>query len=119
MRQNKLPQAVEVKPLRRGDPALVHCLTQQEYEVYLWLLRAYSIEWIAESMGLEKRTVKNFARNIYTILKVSNQRELVRYYFSPNQYTAKESQTLHGEALANSMACYTDQCAMQMNNEEQ
>jgi DNA-binding CsgD family transcriptional regulator len=100
------PEAAGVKPLQRGDSALVRYLQQQEYEVYLWLLNAYSIGWIAETMGLVKRTIKTLAKNIYTILKVNDQRELIRYYFVP----INESPILHGEELANSMAYYTDQC---------
>jgi hypothetical protein len=60
------PEDAVVKPLHRGDPALVHSLPWQEYEVYLWLLQAYSIDWISETLGLEKRAVKALAGNVYT-----------------------------------------------------
>ena len=97
---------------KRGDTALVGRLPPEEYEVYIWLLRAYSIDWIAESLGLEKKKVKTLAANIYTTLEVGNQRELVRYYFSPGKYAAPAGgkPALPGEELAYSMARYTDQC---------
>jgi DNA-binding CsgD family transcriptional regulator len=113
MNQKILPfDRVEANP-HRGDPVLVSSLPPQEHEVYLWLLNAYSMDWISESMGLEKRAIKTLAANVYRILKVSDQRELVRYYFVP----ANGSPVRPGEELAQSMAQYTEQCATRMNYE--
>jgi DNA-binding CsgD family transcriptional regulator len=107
MKQKILTKTETGKPLHQDAPALVRTLPHQEYQVYLWLLQAYSLDWIAESLGLKKRDVKTLAKNVYKILGVGDQRDLVRYYFVP----ANESPVLQGEELANSMASYTDQCA--------
>ena len=84
-------------------------LSKEEHEVYIWLLQAYSIEWIAETLGLENRKAKTLAANVYKTLEVSDQRELIRFYISPNKYGEKP--LLSGEDFAYAMASYTDQCA--------
>ena len=94
-----------------GDDVLVYRLLPEEYDVYVWLLQAYSLNWISETLGLDKRTVKILVGNVYKTLEVRDQRELVRYYFSSEKFVANaNSKPLHGEELAYSMACYTNQC---------
>jgi len=112
--KQRTPEASQLTPPDRGDITLVYSLTPEEYEVYIWLLLAYSINWIAESLGLEKKKVRTLAGNIYAALKVSDQRELIRYYFLPDKFSALVpvggKPALPGEELAYSMASYTDQC---------
>jgi len=96
-------------PLSRGNPIFLRRLLPEEYEVYVWLLQAYSIGWIAESLGLEKRIVKTLAKKVYKILEVSDQRELIRYYLSSDKYAAHVKPALSTEELAFSMSRYTDQ----------
>ena len=108
MEQKILPKDETRKQPYQGDPALVRSLPPREYQVYLWLLQAYSLDWIAETLGLEKRAVKTLAANVYRTLEVGDQRDLVRFYFVPTN----ESPALEGEKLVHSMASYTEQCAM-------
>ena len=112
--KQRTPEASQLTPPDRGDAALVNRLMPEEYEVYIWLLQAYSINWIAESLGLEKKKVRALAGNVYAALKVSDQRELIRYYFLPDKFAAlvpaDGKPALPAEALAYSMASYTDQC---------
>ena len=98
------------RPLR--DNALVSRLPPKEYSVYIWLLQAYSVNWIAETLGLEKRTVKNLSKKVYAALNVDGQRELIRYYLSLEKYAAyTNSKTEQKEEdIAYSMACYTNNC---------
>jgi len=96
-------------PSRRGNPLFLRRLLPEEYEVYVWLLEAYSIGWIAESLGLEKRKVKTLAKQVYKILEVGDQRELVRHYLSPDKYAAYGKPALCTEELAYYMSYYTDQ----------
>jgi len=96
------------QPLRDAS-ALVSRLSKEEHEVYNWLLQAYSIEWIAETLGMETRKVRTLAANVYKTLEVSGQRELIRYYVSPGKYGVKP--LLSGEDFAYAMALYTDQNA--------
>ena len=93
--------------LRRA--ALVNSLKPEEYDVYIWLLQAYSIDWISETLGMESRKVRALAANIYKTLEVGDQRELIRHYVTPNKYETKPLQ--NAEDFAYSMASYTDHCA--------
>jgi len=116
MRQEKQTEteSTNQQPLRDAS-ALVGRLSKEECEVYNWLLQAYSIEWIAETLGMESRKVRAIAAHVYKILEVSDQRELIRYYISLNKYKAKP--LLSGEDFAYAMASYTDRCAETMRNE--
>jgi len=111
--KKEVPQEITLsKQANLGDSALVNLLLPEEYNVYVWLLQAYNINWIAETLGLDKQTVKTLARNVYKTLKVNDQRDLVRYYFSPEKYAAHANgkPALTGEELAYFMAVYTNQC---------
>ena len=98
----------ENQPLRDAS-AMVSRLSKIEHEVYNWLLQAYSIGWISETLGMESRKVRAIAAKIYKTFEVSDQRELIRFYLSPNKYGEKP--LLSGEDFAYAMASYTDQCA--------
>jgi len=86
--------------------ALVGSLSPEEYEVYIWLLQAYSIGWIAETLGLKKRKVNAISSKVYKTLKVNSQSELIRYYVSLKKY--QEKPQFNGEDFAYAMASYTD-----------
>lgn len=116
MKQTPPPEAGPVIPPSWSNAVLVSRLSPEEYEVYLWLLQAYSIGWIAESLGLKKRKVKTLAKKVYKTLDVSDQRELVRYYLPPDKYAARGKPAMSTEELAYSMSCYTDQAILLHNS---
>jgi len=99
---------INKQPLR-DSAAFVSRLKQEEYEVYIWLLQAYSIAWISETLGLESKKVKSLASNVFKKLDVKNQSELIRYYITLKKYESKPPQNL--EDFAYMMASYTDHCA--------
>jgi len=53
MNEEKPAETIK-QPLR--DNTLVSRLLSEEYDVFIWLLQAYSITWIAETLGLKKKT---------------------------------------------------------------
>jgi len=93
----------------RDSASFVSLLKPEEYEVYIWLLQAYSIAWISETLGLKSKKVKTLASNVYKTLKVKNQRELIKYFVSLKKYESKPPHSL--EDFAYMMASYTDHCA--------
>ena len=117
MRQVKQTEteSTNQQPLRDAS-ALVSRLSKEECEVYNWLLQAYSIGWIAETLGMESRKVRAIAAKVYQTLEVSDQRELIRYYITLRKYDVEPK--LSGEDFACAMASYTDRCAETMRNEQ-
>ena len=99
---------INKQPLR-DSAAFVSRLKPEEYEVYIWLLQAYSIAWISETLGLESKKVKSLASNVYKKFEVKNQRELIKYFVSLKKYESKPPHNL--EDFAYAMASYTDNCA--------
>jgi len=109
MQDEKQADADTNKQPLRDSAAFVSLLKPAEYEVYIWLLQAYSIAWISETLGLESKKVKSLASNVYKKFKVRNQRELIKYFVSLKKY---ESKLPHSpEDFAYMMASYTDHCA--------
>ena len=108
--QDEKPTETETntQPLR-DSAAFVSLLKPEEYEVYIWLLQAYSIAWISETLGLKSKKVKTLAAKVYKTLKVKNQRDLIKYYVSLKKYESKPPHSL--EDFAYMMASYTDHCA--------
>jgi len=93
----------------KDSAAFISRLKPEEYEVYIWLLQAYSIAWISETLGLKSRKVKSLASNVYKTFEVKNQRELIKYFVSLKKYESKPPHNL--EDFAYAMASYTDNCA--------
>jgi len=106
MNEEKPAETIK-QPLR--DNTLVSCLLPEEYDVFIWLLQAYSVTWIAETLGLKKNKVKSLALKIYKTLDVKNQSELIRYYITLKKYEIKPPRNL--EDFSYAMASYTDSCA--------
>ena len=93
----------------RDSAAFVSRLKPEEYEVYIWLLQAYSIKWISETLGLKSKKVKSLASNVYKTFEVKNQRDLIKYFVSLKKYESKPPHNL--EDFAYAMASYTNYCA--------
>jgi len=93
----------------RDSAAFESRLKPEEYEVYIWLLQAYSMAWISETLGLKSKKVKSLASNVYKKFEVKNQRELIKYFVSLKKYESKPPHNL--EDFAYTMASYTDHCA--------
>ena len=109
MQDEKQAETVTNKQPLRDSAAFVSRLKPEEYEVYIWLLQAYSIAWISETLGLERKKVKSLVSNVYKTFEVKNQRELIKYFVSLKKYESKPMQNI--EEFAYAMASYTDQCA--------
>ena len=108
--QDEKPAETETNKQRlRDSAASASRLKPEEYEVYIWLLQAYSIAWISETLGLKKNKIKSLASNVYKKLDVKNQSELIRYYITLKKYETKLPHNL--EDFAYMMASYTDHCA--------
>jgi len=92
----------------KNSAAFVSRLKPEEYEVYIWLLQAYSLAWISETLGLDSKKIKSLASNVYKTFEVKNQRELIKYFVSLKKYETKPPHNL--EDFAYTMASYTDYC---------
>ena len=98
-----------IKQPLRDSSSFVSRLKPEEYEVYIWLLQAYSITWISETLGLKTKRVKSLASNVYKTFEVKDQRELIKYFVSLKKYESKPPHNL--EDFAYTMASYTNYCA--------
>jgi len=109
MQDEKQTQTGTNKQPLRDSAAFISRLKPEEYEVYIWLLQAYSITWISETLGLKSKKVKSLASNVYKTFEVKNQRELIKYFVSLKKYESKPPHNL--EDFAYTMASYTNHCA--------
>jgi len=109
MQDEKQAEANTNKQPLRDSAAFVSLLKPEEYEVYIWLLQAYSIAWISETLGLKSKIVKSLALNVYKKFEVKNQRELIKYFVSLKKYESKPPHNM--EDFAYTMASYTNHCA--------
>jgi len=109
MQDEKQAQTGSNKQPLRDSAAFVSRLKPEEYEVYIWLLQAYSIAWVSETLGLKSKKVKSLASNVYKKFEVKNQRELIKYFVSLKKYESKPPHNL--EDFAYTMASYTNYCA--------
>jgi len=110
MQEEKLTTIADTNKPLRDSAVFVSRLKPEEYEVYVWLLQAYSISWISETLGLEKKKVNSLASIVYKTFEVKDQRELIKYFVSLKKYETKPPQNL--EDFAYAMASYTNQCAL-------
>jgi len=109
MQDEKQAETYTNKQPLKDSAAFVSRLKPEEYEVYIWLLQAYSITWISETLALKSKKVKSLASNVYKKFEVKNQRELIKYFVSLKKYESKPPHNL--EDFAYAMASYTDNCA--------
>ena len=112
MQDEKRAEAGTNKQPHIDSAAFVSRLKPEEYEVYIWLLQAYSIAWISETLGLERKKVKSLASNVFKKFEVKNQRDLIKYFVSLKKYVSKPPPNL--EDFAYTMASYTNYCATRM-----
>jgi DNA-binding CsgD family transcriptional regulator len=91
--------------------ALLHGLTHEEYEIYLWLRESFSIAWIAETLMRDRREIKALAARVYKALRVRDQKELIAYYGVLGRQPLASIPEQRAEDLSFALARYSQQAA--------